>query len=115
MVQDSGIISMASVLIGLPEEKPEDVEQTLELMRGLACDLFDINCYVPLPGTQLFNEMNREEFDRIDWMQVGFKSLTTNFSKHIKNQQFKEFLLEAYQIADDARLNFVDRMAALFA
>lgn len=115
MVQDSGIISMASVLMGLPEEKPEDVEQTLELMRGLDCDLFDINCYVPLPGTKLFNDMNQKEYDRIDWMQVGFKSLTTNFSKNISDQQFKEFLLEAYQIADDARLSFLDRMAAASA
>lgn len=113
MVMDSGIISMASVLMGLPEEKPEDVEQTLELMRRMTCDLFDINCYVPLPGTPLFNDIDPEEFDRIDWMQVGFKSLTTNFSKHIKNQQFKELMLEAYQIAEDARLNFLNRMAAL--
>lgn len=115
MVKDSGILSMASVLMGLPEEKPEDVERTLELMRSMACDLFDINCYVPLPGTPLLNDMDPKEFDRIDWMQVGFKSLTTNFSKHIKNQQFKEFLLEAYQIADEARLNLMDRMAGLSA
>lgn len=111
MVRDSGIISMASVILGLPEERPEDVKQTLTLMRRMACDLFDINCYVPLPGTSDYDHMDPEAFNRIDWLQVGFKSLTTNFSKHISDQQFKQFIREAYQIADDARRQFMQRMA----
>jgi radical SAM superfamily enzyme YgiQ (UPF0313 family) len=115
MVQDNGIVSMASVLLGLPDETPEEVEQTLDLMRHMTCDLFDINCYVPLPGTPLFDAMDPEEFDRIDWTQVGFKSLTTNFSKRIDDRRFREFVLEAYRIAEDARVKFMERMASLFA
>ena len=113
MIRDSGLISMASVLMGLPEERPEDVEQTLTLMRKMDCDLFDVNCYVPLPGTPLARDMAPEAFESIDWMQVGFKSLTTNFSKHMDSQQFHDYVLEAYQIAEDARLSFMNRLANL--
>ena len=110
MIRDSGMISMASVLMGLPDEKPEDVEQTLAFMRKMGCDLFDVNCYVPLPGTPLGGDMDPEAFKCIDWLEAGFKSLTTNFSNHMSNRQFQEFLLEAYQIADDARSRFLNRM-----
>lgn len=115
MVQDSGIVSMASVLLGLPDEKSEDVARTLKFMKDLACDFFDINCYVPLPGTSLFKLVNDEAFEQIDWAKIGFKSLTTNFSNHIRNDEFKEFILEAYQIAESARQNFMNRLAGLSA
>jgi len=113
MIRDSGMISMASVLVGLPDEKPADIRETLALMRKMDCDLFDVNCYVPLPGTPLASAMDPGAFESIDWMETGFKSLTTNFSRHMTNRQFQEFVLEAYQIAEEARLKFLHRTTGL--
>jgi radical SAM superfamily enzyme YgiQ (UPF0313 family) len=112
MIRSSGLVSMVSVLLGLPDETPEDVSQTLTLMRKMECDLFDVNCYVPLPGTPLKNAMGPEAFGSIDWMEAGFKSLTTNFSRHMTHQQLHDFVLEAYQIADEARLKFLNRLTS---
>ncbi len=113
MVYDSGIISMASVMFGLPDEDQEDIRSTLELMRNIKSDLFDINCYVPLPGTPLYDDMAEADRSGINWSKASYKSLSSNFSKTIPSEQLKGYILEAYEIADSARERFKARLGGL--
>jgi anaerobic magnesium-protoporphyrin IX monomethyl ester cyclase len=109
MVHDAGITSAASILLGLPEERKEDVEETLKLMKKVKTDLIDVNSYIPLPGTGLYDSMTAEEKEGIDWRRTGYKSTYNYFSKNISREDFNKYRDEAYKIADDIRIKTIAR------
>ena len=112
MVYDSGIVSATSVLLGLPDEGKEDIEETLKLMKKVKADIFDVNNYSPLPGTTLYDSMSEEDKNNIDWRKVAFKSLDNYFSKSISVNDFRRYRSEAYKIADNVRKKTLVRLGA---
>ncbi len=112
LVHDSGILSAASVLLGLPDEGKEDIEKTLELMKKVKTDLLDVNTYIPLPGTPLYDSMTEEDKKLVDWRKAGYKSLDSYFCKRIPLDDFKKYRAEAYSIANSARLKTIVRVGA---
>lgn len=106
LVRESGIKSITSVLLGLPNEDRTDIESTLRFMKKLKTDLFDINLYVPLPGTDLYDQMSKEEREHINWRKVGFKSFDSYFTKRMSYDELKKYILEAYDIAEEFQYKF---------
>jgi radical SAM superfamily enzyme YgiQ (UPF0313 family) len=51
----AGLATHAFYIIGLPAETAESLDRTLNLMRRLDTDLFDINIATPLPGTEYYD------------------------------------------------------------
>jgi radical SAM superfamily enzyme YgiQ (UPF0313 family) len=100
IVHESGILSSAAVLLGLPGETKEDLEATLKLMRAVKVDSFDVNGYVPLPGSPLFDSMGEEGKQNIDWRKVSFKSYGNHFIKSMSHEEFNSYLNQAYDIAN---------------
>ena len=103
MVHNSGIPSVTSVLLGLPDERKEDMEETLKLMKKIKTDFFDVNSYIPLPGTPLYDSMSEEDKKNIDWRKAAYKSFDNYFSKSISRDDFKRCRSEAYEIANNVR------------
>jgi radical SAM superfamily enzyme YgiQ (UPF0313 family) len=112
MVYSYGIPSATAVLLGFPDESKEDMEETLKLMKRVKTDIFDVNSYVPLPGTSLYDSMSKEDKNNIDWRKVGLKSFDNYFSKRMSHDDFKEYLSEAYRIADKVRNKTIVRFGA---
>jgi radical SAM superfamily enzyme YgiQ (UPF0313 family) len=106
LVNKSGIKSITSVLLGLPNETQDDIECTLRLIKQIKTDIIDINSYVPLPGTRLYDNMDLEERKKIDWRKVGFKSYNNHFTKHISNSSLTAYIREAHDIAEDIQKRF---------
>jgi anaerobic magnesium-protoporphyrin IX monomethyl ester cyclase len=102
MVYDYGFFSATSVLLGLPDETKEDLQQTLDIMRKVKTTIFDVNSYVPLPGTSLYNDMDETVRKNINWNKVAMKSLDNHFSKTMTLEEFRYYLLESYEIANGA-------------
>jgi anaerobic magnesium-protoporphyrin IX monomethyl ester cyclase len=102
MVYQSGIPSVTSVLIGLPDEREEDMQETLRVMKVVTTDILDVSSFVPLPGANLYNSMSVEE-KTIDWSRVGYKSFDNYFSRCVPRETLLRHLKEAFQIADDLR------------
>jgi len=112
MVYNSGIPSATAILLGLPDEGKEDMEETLKLMKKVKTDIFDVNSYIPLPGTTLYDSMNEEDKKNIDWQKVGLKSFDNCFSKSVAHDDFKKYLSEAYKIANNVRKKTLVRFGA---
>ncbi len=93
MVYQSGITSVTSVIIGLPDETHKDIEDTLKLMERIKTSVFDINSFVPLPGTRFYDGQE------IDWLAVGFKSLENYFATTIPKEDLQRYIENAYEIA----------------
>ena len=112
MVYDSGIPAATSVLLGLPDETKEDMEETLKLMKRVKADLFDVNSYTPLPGTPLYDAMSEKDKKNIDWRKVSLKSFDSYFSKSVSQDDFRNYISEAYGIANRVRRKTLVRFAA---
>jgi len=106
LVAKSGIGSITAVLIGLPNEEKSDIESTLSLMQKIKTDVFDINCYVPLPGTELYDNLDSKDRNNINWRKVGFKSFDSYFTKKISRNDLAEYIREAYDIAENTQKKF---------
>ncbi len=104
MVYNAGIDSVASVLLGTPDERREDIESTIRFMRKIKVNFFDVNSYVPLPGTPYYEKMSSAERQKIDWEKTGFKSWDNFFANNISPEEFRQYIGEAYAIAKDIML-----------
>jgi radical SAM superfamily enzyme YgiQ (UPF0313 family) len=103
MVYNSGIPSATSIMLGLPYENKEDMEETLKVMKKVKTDIFDVNSYIPLAGTPLYDSLSEEDKKNIDWRKVGYKSFDSHFSKNMSPDDFKRYLSKAYKIANNVR------------
>jgi radical SAM superfamily enzyme YgiQ (UPF0313 family) len=112
MVHSSGIPSATSIMLGLPDEGKEDMEATLKLIKKVKTDIFDVNSYIPLPGTPLYDAMSEEDRKNIDWRKVGLKSFDNYFVKTMSHDEFKGYLSEAYEIANNVRRKTIIRFGA---
>ena len=112
LVHDSGIASGTSVLLGLPDESREDIEATLALMKTIKTDIFDVNSYIPIPGTPLYDAMSQSDRDSVDWLKTGYKSLDSHFSGNISPRDFDRYRNEAYGIAGSTLRKTLFRMGA---
>ncbi len=106
LVAKSGIFSITAIMLGLPQEEKQDIMSTLELMKKIKTNMFDINCYVPLPGTRHYDTMSTEERRGIDWRKIGFKSYNNYFTQNISQDDLLKFINEAYEIADSMKKRF---------
>ena len=114
MIYNAGIPTETSFMLGLPSETREDIEQTLQAMRKVKTGILDVNSYIPLPGTSLYDTMSEDDRDKIDWRKVSYKSFDNYFCKEVPYDEFQRYLSEAYDIAKSIRnraiLHFGPRM-----
>jgi len=55
-----GVATVASFMIGFPEEGPEEIQRTIDLALSLGCDFASFNLVVPRAGTALREQALRE-------------------------------------------------------
>jgi len=112
MINNSGIPSATSVLLGLPDEGKEDIEETLKLMRRIKTEIFDVNSYIPLPGAPLYDSMSEEDKKNIDWRKVAYKSFDNYFSRRMSSDDLQKYRSQAYKIADNVRKKTIVRLGS---
>lgn len=112
MVRDAGLDSITAIILGLPDETKEDIEATLDLMRHLKTDIFDVSSFIPLPGTPAWEAVPVAEKTDIDWRKVGYKSFDNHFLQNVSADEFRRYMSEAYKIAGRTQRRTVIRMAA---
>ncbi|MEW6709875.1 MAG: radical SAM protein, partial [Candidatus Riflebacteria bacterium] len=92
------IPAMGFFIIGFHWETFADMKATVDLIKRLPLDSFQINIATPLPGTALFHELTesgRLNPEKIDWSQLHQGSYNMNFSDF--PQQHWEKMLEHLQ------------------
>jgi len=99
MVSEVGGIDVTGFfMLGFPGETREDIEKTIQFSRELPLHRATFHSFIPLPGTQIWEEMKVSgELDRVDWERYFFwagayipQGLTR---KELKNLHRKAFLL----------------------
>ena len=78
--RDAGITVTANYMLGMPEETPDEMQETLDLHERLRPDDFGYFVFYPYPGTQLFQVCR----DR-GYLPDGYHDLPANHSESILN------------------------------
>ena len=64
----AGLRLLASMIVGCPSETLEEYNETLEFLRDTEPHYIGFNKFIPLPGSQFFNELSAEgKLENEDW------------------------------------------------
>jgi magnesium-protoporphyrin IX monomethyl ester (oxidative) cyclase len=114
LARSSGLNVTCFFVIGLPGEKKEDIQKTINFakrLRRLGCDSVDINCATPYPGTRLYAECIKLGYieDNIDYSQLhtGIATISTPDFSAAEVMSFR------IQALNELRENFNERMSRL--
>ncbi|PQP35836.1 hypothetical protein C6A37_00380 [Desulfobacteraceae bacterium SEEP-SAG9] len=104
-------------MIGFPWENREDMEKTLDLIKRLPIDNFELNIATPLPGTQMFRslvEAGKININTEDWSRYHQGSPKMNFSQY-SNAKWEEIILDLiYKAAKIQKKMFIKRNLKTF-
>ena len=56
-IQNLGLTTIASFIIGYPDETQEQLKETVALVQALSANLTPVYHFTPLPGTELYNDV----------------------------------------------------------
>jgi anaerobic magnesium-protoporphyrin IX monomethyl ester cyclase len=68
-----GIASDISILIGLPGETKQDIEDTRSFLKTLNANWFRISMATPLPGSEMLNICKKHNYLKGDYLSCNFK------------------------------------------
>jgi radical SAM superfamily enzyme YgiQ (UPF0313 family) len=88
MTHAVGIRTFATMMVGLPEEQPEDVEQSIDLVRRIRPHFLHVTIATPLPGTELYDLavqngwVDQARCEELEWDFVNTKEpvMKVNFT-----------------------------------
>jgi radical SAM superfamily enzyme YgiQ (UPF0313 family) len=104
-------------IIGFPWESKEDMEKTLNLIKKLPIDNFELNIATPLPGTQMFNTLvdsGKINISTENWSRFHQGSPEMNFSQY-SDAEWKKIILDyTYQVSIIHKRKLLKRIPRLF-
>ena len=103
LLQEVGLASMVSILIGTPEETEESLKLTISLMERIQPTSFDINSYLPLPGSQYYEDLPKDVLDKVNYLDFAYKTPRPFLFTFRQQDHLYKYVEQIYAIAD-ARL-----------
>ena len=101
LAKDTGLMTIASVILGFPEETPESAWETVKFVEELSPD--DVGYYIatPYPGTPMYDYVKKmgwlkiEDFNKYDTATPIFESPTITMQelREIREQALRKFYL----------------------
>lgn len=89
LCRESGVLPMASYIMGLPGESPDTVRETLDFARNL-CNSYGFHILAPFPGTEV-----REKAE-----EYGLRIFSNDWDRYDANQSVCESVLLPHQEVD---------------
>ncbi|MFH1933651.1 MAG: radical SAM protein [Pseudomonadota bacterium] len=104
MILKSGIQFSANFMFGFMEETWEDMQLTLQLIRNIPANSIAVSKFIPLPGTELYDDAVKEGIfseGSIKYEHLDLFSTYYHYPKHVSREKFYEFYLEIHQLVDE--------------
>lgn len=116
LARSVGINVTCFFVIGLPGEKKEDIQITIDFakrLKSLGCDSVDINCATPYPGTRLYAECFKLGYikENIDYSQLhtGIAAISTPDFSAAEVMSFRMQALNELRESLNERMNRLAR------
>jgi len=88
MIRKSGLSVRAFFMVGYPDETPEDVKDTVKLIRKCKLDSLIIGRFVPLPGTPIYDELVQLGEIPPDYVPPQTFALFLPFQKELRKKMY---------------------------
>jgi len=92
----------ASILLGYPGEREEDIHQTFEFLHKTQPPIIGVNWYVPLPGSPDYDKLKAEGVivteDPWEWRRIGEVNSARVYAD-VPEQRFRQLFAEAERLA----------------
>lgn len=100
LLNSRGVYWSAYVMMGLPEERLEDIQMTLDLLVQLRPSFVTVSRFVPLPGTVWYKDVLSSGAS-IDWRHQNNMCVAQSYSRHIPAPVFEQLIRAAFQFTED--------------
>jgi radical SAM superfamily enzyme YgiQ (UPF0313 family) len=91
----AGIETLGYFMIGLPSEKKEEVDETIDLMMSLPMDYAHIALFTPYPGTAVYRDALAQGVYPSDYWRDFARRPTPDFTPRYWNENFTDAALHA--------------------
>ncbi len=102
-VKEAGLCLVPTFMVGIPGETEEEMEQTLEFMRNVDCNMKGVGAFRPLPGSPFYYEFIDKKIlikQEIDWSNLGNFSIVPKYIFcNVPQERFEQIYNEALQLA----------------
>jgi len=71
--RDLGIYTYANILIGLPGETKDDIEDSRRFLKTIGANWFGVFCANPLVGSEMFEICMKNDYLKHDWIGSDYK------------------------------------------
>ena len=114
LTREAGLRVFADIMVGLPGETAEDFDATVRFLLWARPEVLSPAWLAPLPGTAIYNALDPEVRDRLDWAsfsyfdETGPKVNLTAMPDDVFEERHRRFMkylarpLVAYQFLRDA-------------
>jgi len=99
--RELGIYTNTNILIGIPGETKEDIEETRRNLRTISSNWFHINCTSPLVGSEIHTKSRQFGFIRGETLGADYKVAA------IETPEFSIGYIQEMQYIMNLELNFV--------
>lgn len=100
LIRKAGIQTLVSILVGAPGENELSLRNTIQMMKRIPADAFDINCFVPLPGSNWYDQTPENIRQKINWLDIGYKSSHPFFEEVEGKRNLSKYVAVINKIAD---------------
>lgn len=87
LTRKTGLRMLGNFIIGMPQERKEDLAETIEFIEKVRPDVIGLYKLILLPGSQLFLEHSAKYKEANNWELSLVDDLTTNYTD-IKTEEF---------------------------
>jgi len=90
-------------IIGFPWENEAIMRQTVDFMSSIGLDDFQLNIATPLPGTELFKQLEDQgkiNIEAMEWEKIYQGSPHMNYSDSYSDNEWRELLLKYIKTAN---------------
>ncbi len=96
ITKQEGIEVLGYFMIGCPDETPDDLQATFDLIRTLPMDYAHIGIFTPYPGTEIYREALEQGIYATDYWREFACQPTPDFTPRYWNQYFSDADLLQY-------------------
>ena len=107
MTKAAGIQTLAYMMIGIPTESYEEMQNTVDFAISLDADYAQFSVCTPYPKTELYNRLVKDGTIKYDYWQKFVENPTPDFQVRFWNPDFTE--VELHEIQDKGHQRFYGR------
>lgn len=97
---------LANIIVGTPEERIKDFSETINFIKEIKADYVAFNKFIPLPGSDFYEELNKKGVLSNDWESYWTTSLDYNFTDIPKKVFILKYLYHRFIITFKNTINY---------